>query len=436
MFIVKYITMKLSVMNISLHTPMVFGLIAAMAALFQSLAGYGDVSGGLPSWKERQILVLANACRMSPRQYRDAFVGNYAILDSLKYPAVPPLYASNQLNASARAHALDMGDTCGIMQHNSCNQTQWDVRIKSYYKASSRIGENIAVGNADPFATMKQWIMDSPPGTTIPAADSSLCTASAGAVSLCDGHRRNIMNMQYKELGAGYAYGTNSAVRNHHFWVQDFGGGHYAVSNPIVAGAHFLRETGKTTFLANYWDPTSLLPVEASVYIGGQKNAMTPLMGSSFRGTYQCVVARAANCRSFHYSFIDGAGKAWRYPEQGSLMTAGEGNCVDEYELPTGTVTNPNVFVVENGIQSKADRSSVIITAKNELLVPQTTLIVDGKGRTIAARRWDNPYRFHAAGKNVVLPMFFQSRLREGIYFLIHRISDSRIVCEKIVVIS
>jgi hypothetical protein len=412
-------------------------LVMIMHFIAQTSAGYGDVSGGLPSWKERQILVLTNACRMAPIQYRDTYVGNYAILDSLKYPAVPPLYASNQLNASARAHALDMGDTCGTLQHNSCNNTPWDTRIKSYYKASSWIGENIAVGNSDPFATMNQWILDIRQGANQPAADSSLCTLTAGSSSLCDGHRWNIMNKQYKELGAGHTYGTNSAVRSHYFWVQDFGGGQSSVSNPIAGGAHFLRESGKTAFLVNYWDQSSKAPVEVSVIVGGQKNSMTLLMGSPFCGTYQSVIARAANCRPYYFSFSDNAGKAWRYPETGSLVTAGEGNCSTEYEFQTNTVIpviHPSLAVERIYIVSRVIRASVIISVRTPRFFPQSTSLIDGKGRTLLSRRWPGLKTCVAAAENIELHMVLPKKPCEGIYFLSHRISDTFYIGEKIIV--
>jgi hypothetical protein len=413
---------------------MIFTVAASLpiGLIAQTSAGYGDLSGGLPLWKERQILVLANACRMSPVQYRDAYVGNYAIL--MKYPAVSPLYFNTSLGMSAHAHALDMGDTCGIMQHPSCNGTSWSTRIKSYYTANSTIGENIALGNADPFMTMNQWIMDNPQGSNQPAADSSLCTTST-AISLCDGHRCNIMNKAYKEMGAGYTYGVNSAARIHHFWVQDFGGGAPSVANPIIGGSHFLKENGKTTFLANYWDPGQKTPAEASMFLTGQKNTMTILMGSAFRGTYQLAVSRGTDCRTYYFFFTDGSGKTWRYPEQGSLMTSGEGACTSEYESRTMAPLLPDNRVVTGNamdIISRASSSEVILFVRNGLFFPQSTELIDCKGRMIACRRWRRPGRVPGAGEGVFLHMAVQPRLREGIYFIVNRISDAHGVCEKI----
>lgn len=57
------------------------------------------------------------------------------------------------------------------------------------------VGENIAAGNSTPEATVEQW-MNSP------------------------GHRANILNPDYTELGVGYFYDANS--EHGHYWVQMF----------------------------------------------------------------------------------------------------------------------------------------------------------------------------------------------------------------------
>ena len=57
------------------------------------------------------------------------------------------------------------------------------------------VGENIAAGSATPETVVKQW-MNSP------------------------GHRANILNSDYEELGVGYAYKSGSEYG--HYWVQMF----------------------------------------------------------------------------------------------------------------------------------------------------------------------------------------------------------------------
>ena len=58
-----------------------------------------------------------------------------------------------------------------------------------------RVGENIAAGSSTPEAVVEQW-MNSP------------------------GHRTNILNSDYDELGVGHAYDANTTFG--HYWVQMF----------------------------------------------------------------------------------------------------------------------------------------------------------------------------------------------------------------------
>jgi hypothetical protein len=341
----------------------------------------------------------------------------------LKYPAVPPLYLSPRLNASARAHSLDMGDTCGTMQHNSCNGTSWSARIKAFYTASSSIGENIAVGNTDPFTTMNQWIMDVQSGSSEPAQDSSFCGSSR-----CDGHRSNIMGKQYKEMGTGYAYGTNAAAKWHNFWVQDFGGGKPAFSNPIVGGSHFLKENGKTTFLANYWDQTSKAPTDASVFISGQKNAMTLKMGKQFQGTYEFAVSRGTACRDYYFSFTDGAGKTWRYPEQGVLVTASEGSCTVEYKDPTKLMElSPNHAAssrIATRMHSSSGHTLIILQIPKWIQIPMAASLVDGSGKTLI--RDGRP-------EGGEMRVMLDAKVPPGVYFLVVRTPGVGFITNKIV---
>lgn len=58
-------------------------------------------------------------------------------------------------------------------------------------------GENIAAGHSTPQETVKQWMNS-------------------------DGHRENILNPAFREMGVGYAYEDYSTY--HHYWVQLFRG--------------------------------------------------------------------------------------------------------------------------------------------------------------------------------------------------------------------
>jgi hypothetical protein len=280
--------------------------------------GYGDPDlayPDLPNWQERATIVLTNACRMDPVGYRDEYVGDYQILLPGSYPAVRPLYWQVDLNRAARAHAGDMSQNCGL-QHNSCNGDSWSARITSYYKNSHSIAENIASGREHPQESMRQWIMDGTP----PAGDKS------GS----DGHRVNIMNKNYREMGAGYAYGS---VRYNHFWVQDFGGEKPAVNHPVPGGSHiFIKDSIR--FMANYYDSLDRKPQKTMVVVDGQQWEMGLHLGTAGKGTYAKTAVSMKVCRNYCFLFTDADGKEWRFPEYGMLVTYGEGDCKTSYIPP------------------------------------------------------------------------------------------------------
>jgi hypothetical protein len=384
-------------------------------------AGYGDATGGYPSWRERQILVLSGACRMAPAQYRAAYVGNYAILDPAKYPPVFPLYWNAQLNRSARAHCLDMGDTCGIMQHNSCNGDTWSVRIKRYYTASSWIGENIAVGNADPFAIMNLWLIDKVQSTGLPAADLS-CPNSAG----CDGHRSNIMSTNYREFGTGYTYGTKAGAAYHNYWTQDFGGGKTAFTNHIAGASHFFITAGSTTFLADYYDSAQRAPQSAFLYCNGAQTVLTLAMGVAWRGTYQAALPQASACRTYFFIFKDSAGTTWRYPETGGLITTGEGGCSREF-VPAESLAvlkqPPRPQGNMPALRSSLDKNGITILVTDCAYAPRSTRVLDCRGALGQVFTWP-PASLRLHG-------LLAKRCAAGIYFMEHRFAGGRKTIEQ-----
>jgi hypothetical protein len=47
---------------------------------------------------------------------------------------------------------------------------------------------------------------------------------------------------------------------------------------------------------------------------------------------------KAGRCRNYHFEFKDAGDGLWRYPENGELLTFGEGNCESDYTAKvTGT---------------------------------------------------------------------------------------------------
>jgi uncharacterized protein YkwD len=100
-----------------------------------------------------------------------------------------PLKLNSKLNTAAEKHAKDMSKY-DYFSHTSRNGTTWSKRIKKAgYQTPG--GENIAMGFPTAVSVVQAWL-NSP------------------------GHRRNILDCNFKKIGVGFAPGGD-------YWVQDFG---------------------------------------------------------------------------------------------------------------------------------------------------------------------------------------------------------------------
>jgi len=109
-----------------------------------------------------------------------------------------PLTANDQLLAAARGHSDDMALNDFFGHTGSDNSSPGDRIDRQGYRWS-RWGENIAAGYSSPASVMNGW-MNSP------------------------GHRANILNCSYTEIGIGYTYLANDtgSVNYRHYWTQNF----------------------------------------------------------------------------------------------------------------------------------------------------------------------------------------------------------------------
>ena len=102
-----------------------------------------------------------------------------------------PLALSPQLTAAAQRHSQDMA-TSRRMSHTGSDGSTMRSRIDDTQYRWSTIGENVAMGQPNAAAVMSAW-MNSP------------------------GHRQNILNPAFTELGIGYATGAGRP-----YWTQVF----------------------------------------------------------------------------------------------------------------------------------------------------------------------------------------------------------------------
>ena len=107
----------------------------------------------------------------------------------------PPLLASAELNRAAQSYS-DVLATTGCFEHTCGPVPDMAARIgQSGYQGWTAIAENIAWGYPSPEAVVAGWM------------------GSAG-------HRQNMLNPRYREIGIGLAITDR---RNGMYWTQDFG---------------------------------------------------------------------------------------------------------------------------------------------------------------------------------------------------------------------
>ncbi|OYT16758.1 MAG: secretion protein [Bacteroidetes bacterium 4572_77] len=115
-----------------------------------------------------------------------------------------PLQWNKQLTFASRYHAKDMAVN-NYFDHDSFYRTKKGSlkhvcgtfdRMEAFINFNA-MGENISAGRNSAKATVKAW-MDS------------------------KGHRENILNKDFTEIGVGYYYLEDSEYG--HYWVQNFGG--------------------------------------------------------------------------------------------------------------------------------------------------------------------------------------------------------------------
>ncbi len=117
-----------------------------------------------------------------------------------------PLAYQERLAIAARCHASDMA-TNGYFDHNSPDGSTPGMRVERAGYVWGAWGENIATGQTSAQEVMNVWMNSS-------------------------GHRANILNPGFTEIGVGHAYNNQSGFGP--YWVQDFGKpSAYNPQNPV-----------------------------------------------------------------------------------------------------------------------------------------------------------------------------------------------------------
>ena len=110
-----------------------------------------------------------------------------------------PLKLNDKLSNAAEDHSNDMAQD-NFFSHTGVDGSTVSDRVKNNGYEYSRVGENIAAGQTSAAEVVEGW-MNSP------------------------GHRANILNPNYAEIGVGYEYLENDTGSSNYnqYWTQVFG---------------------------------------------------------------------------------------------------------------------------------------------------------------------------------------------------------------------
>ena len=110
-----------------------------------------------------------------------------------------PLTLNTKLSQAAEGHSDSMAND-DFFSHTGANGSSVGARVQDTGYQYSTVGENIAAGQTTAEEVVQGW-MNSP------------------------GHRANILNANYTEIGLGYEYLANDtgSVNYNHYWTQVFG---------------------------------------------------------------------------------------------------------------------------------------------------------------------------------------------------------------------
>ena len=264
-------------------------LLLSLAAQL-AVAGYGDPIEGVPNMWERELHLWTNAIRVEPEAFADRYDCDFDSFSADEQTRKMPLLWDNGLGEAARFHTDDMVDADNF-SHTSSDGTPFDARMARFYEGGF-IGENIAMGYADPWSTVIEGWM---------------CST---------GHRANIMT-DFEELGTGVR-GT--------WYTQDFGSRGVDISaHALRLGFHIPEAPGNSVgLLAAFHDDTGAPPVRIEAVLNGLAHPMKILYGTRDSGVFSVDVDVVDSCVTYFFEAEREDGTRHIYPEDGVY---GFGDC-------------------------------------------------------------------------------------------------------------
>ncbi|SOE16000.1 Uncharacterized conserved protein YkwD, contains CAP (CSP/antigen 5/PR1) domain [Streptomyces sp. 2323.1] len=160
-------------------------------------AGYHHHWSGKHNWSGKPTAGASKAAAPSPSASASSAPASGATAQVVKLvnaerskAGCSPLTVNAKLTKAAQDHSQDMADHKNMSHTGSDGSSPGDRITKAGYSWSA-YGENVAYGYSSPESVMQGW-MTSP------------------------GHKRNILDCSFKEIGVGHAQPGD-------YWTQDFG---------------------------------------------------------------------------------------------------------------------------------------------------------------------------------------------------------------------
>jgi uncharacterized protein YkwD len=202
----------------------VMAMICITILLSVSLAGTFPVhSIGMVAADDNSFSTKMEAEITCSYQANPAFEARVLELINIERAKVgaPALHSQSQLAMAARLHSADMACN-NFFSHTGSDGASLSTRVaRQGYIGYYYLAENIAAGYSTPESVMNGWMNSS-------------------------GHRANILNANYTEIGVGYVYWSNSTYGA--YWTADFAKpSTLAISGNAGAAGTILNYTGGFT---------------------------------------------------------------------------------------------------------------------------------------------------------------------------------------------
>jgi hypothetical protein len=267
-----------------------------LVSIISAWGGYGDPIDGHPNPDERAMHLWTNAVRVDPEAFSSYYPCNFDNFQSTEQTPKRPLRWHLGLNEAARFHSQDMYEH-NWFSHTSFDGTSFYGRVARFY-SSDWVGENIAYGHHSMFGVVVEgWMCSS-------------------------GHRSNIMDDDWEELGTG-------VVGLYH--TQDFGA-QSAITEPLIhMGSHSPDSPiDDVTFWADYYEANGEVPEIFKVVVNGNTHDMKLEYGSPAQGVYAADVSLdSIGCHKYYFLVRLENDVYGVFPEEGAY---GFGAC--EYDDP------------------------------------------------------------------------------------------------------